>query len=357
MVALVQGNIMRLVNNNIVVGKPQIYGENKMSLIKGIDNLSKKQFIMKRLGLSRTSLACLCGTGCSGKSLLLQYLSVCVSTGTKFFDSFDVEKGKVVFIDQEQSEDQYQLRLERICGALNITEVLIERAVLLNRLDSPKLDQEFLEKELIELFTGSVLVIIDSLKATTEGDENSSCIEKTLKMLKRVAEKANCCVLVCHHKGKGKDSKQSGRGHSSIYDSFDVQIDIDCVDEKYNLRCAKMRDGKYFNGIQYTILDKGSFVEAQNCTSELHFEMLNDKVRTAGDSQKDKILKQLSENTEPMNNTELYALVKGDKTKFVNIISNLLQENLIEQSKGIKNARLFKITAKGMVALAFNSEQ
>jgi len=340
-----------------LIGKKPSLVVKKMLSLKGIRELSNKKYVVKRFGLAKASLACLCGTGCSGKSLLLQYLAVCVSTGTKLFNSFDVEKGKVVFIDQEQSEEQTQLRLERICGALNISDILIERMVLNERLDSSKLNKENVENELIELFTGAVLVIIDSLKATTEADENSSDIEKTLKMLKRVAEQTEACILICHHKGKGRDSKQSGRGHSSIYDSFDVQIDMDCINEKYNLKCAKMRDSKYFDGVQYTLLDKGSFVEEQNCTSELHFEILNDKLRSAGDSQRERILNELSEVKDSINNKNLFALVKGDRTSFIKIVNKLLEENLIEEERGAKNSKLIKITAKGMVALAFNPDQ
>ena len=329
------------------------YGVRKMLLLKGIDNLSKKQFLIKRLGLSSTTLACLCGTGCSGKSLLLQYIAICVSSGTNLFNKYDVNKGKVSYIDQEQSEDQSQLRLERICEALHVKDICIERIVLNSRLDSPKLDKDELEEALIKDFSQSVLVIIDSLKAVTEADENSSDIEKTLKMLKRVAEKANCCILVCHHKGKGRDSKQSGRGHSSIYDSFDCQIDISLNDDKYNLRCAKMRDGRYFDGIEYVILDEGRFIEAQNCTSQLHFKLLNENVRSAGDNQKTKILKALSKMDSVINNRDLYNLVKGDKNTFCKILSSLLEQNLIEETRGAKNSRLFKITVKGQTALVF----
>ena len=209
----------------------------------------------------------------------------------------------------------------------------------------------------MEDFSGSVLVIIDSLKAITEADENSSEIEKTLKMLKRISEKANCCILIAHHKGKSKDAKQSGRGHSSIYDSLDVQMDIDSKNDKFILRCSKMRDGKFFDGIEYVMTDKGRFVEAQNCTSELHFDIINDKVITAGDGQRLKLLKILSKKQSLVNNRDLYNEVKGDKTSYVKVINSLLEENLIEESKGIKNSRMFKITVKGLAGLAFSLDQ
>ena len=95
----------------------------------------------------------------------------------------------------------------------------------------------------INMCKGINLLIVDSLKAVVSCDENSGEIEKPLKMLKRVAEEANCVVLVIHHKGKGKDAKQSGRGHSSIYDSADVQLDLEVNNEIYEITCAKNREG------------------------------------------------------------------------------------------------------------------
>ena len=54
---------------------------------------------------------------------------------------------------------------------------------------------------------------------------------------------------------------------------------------------------------------------------------------------------------------DLYNEVKGDKTSYVKVINSLLEENLIEESKGIKNSRMFKITVKGLAGLAFSLDQ
>lgn len=328
-----------------------------MAILKGIDNLKNKQYILKRFGFSRGGLTCLCGTGCSGKSLFLQYLSVVVSSGLKLFDLFEVEQGKVLYIDQEQTEDQFQLRLERICGGLKISSINLDRMVLSHRIDSAEYDQKIIENDLVDVFSQYNLVIIDSLKATTEMDENSSGIEKVLKLLKRVAEKADCCIVLSHHKGKGKgDVKQSGRGHSSIYDSFDVQIDIECIEQKIYVKCAKMRDGKFFDGLQYSLIDQGRFVESQNCTSELIFSLLNANIVSAGDKQKDKILNNLSTMSDYINNKDLYNIVKGDRISFSAVINKLINEGLVEEKKGIKNSKLVKITEKGMAAFYFHTE-
>lgn len=71
--------MLKSIDNCIYLGKNPPLGLKKMLSIKGIKELADKKFLVKRFGLAKANLACLCGTGCSGKSLLLQYLAVCVS--------------------------------------------------------------------------------------------------------------------------------------------------------------------------------------------------------------------------------------------------------------------------------------
>jgi RecA-family ATPase len=133
--------------------------------------------------------------------MLLQHLAVCVSSGKKLFGKFDVARGPVLHMDEEQTETQTARRYIRIAAGMDVKELDIQRVVLENRLDSPEI-LETVQEDLIKLFGGKKLILIDSLKKISEAEENSPQIEKIMKILKRVAEKANTTIVLVHHMGK-----------------------------------------------------------------------------------------------------------------------------------------------------------
>lgn len=323
----------------------------------GLNGYAKKEYVIKRFGITNTTLATVCAAGGSGKSMFLQYLAVCVNSGKNIFGEFETEKGDIIHIDAEQSEDQTMTRYERISAGLGVTDFEVARMTLTSPLDSSKYI-ETIEKDLCEVLVGKKLAIIDSLKAITEADENGAEISKILKIFKRVAEKTRCAVLVIHHKGKTTTgASQTGRGHSSIYDSVDVQIDLDCADtdtQIFELKCAKNRDGRRFDGVSYTYEDSGEFNENQNCSEKLEFKILNSTVKSIKVNVKQVILKSL--NDTKMKKGELYDLIKGDSNVFNKAFDALLTEEMIKITVGAHNAKVTELTEKGKKSLDWPDE-
>lgn len=322
-----------------------------MIKLSGLDKLPRKRYVIRRMELSSKTFALLCATGSSGKTMLAQYIAACVSSGTSLFGAFPVSDGKVIHVDQEQSADQTQARYERLASGLNLSALEVERVTLAHRLDSSKLNPKAVEQELTSLFSGARLAIIDSLKAVSEADENSADIERVLKLLKRVAEITNCAVLLIHHKGKGKsDAKQSGRGHSSIYDSVDVQIDLDCKDGVFEMKCAKNRDGRFFSGLTYQLVDAGDYVPEQNCSARLRLHLLEGDVKPAVNDRRPQVLHLLNDKG-PMNHGKLYEYVGGDRDKYNDLLDDLVSAGEIDEKREGR-ARVFRITPVGKRELA-----
>jgi hypothetical protein len=297
---------------------------------QGLAALPAKVHVVRRLQIAANTLALLCATGSSGKTMLAQYIACCVSSGTNILRDFPVKKGKVIHLDAEQSEDQTQRRYERLMAGLKLDEIDVERITLGARLDSSKLDHAAVERELIEAFTGATLAIVDSLKAVSEADENSADIERVLKMFKRVAEKTTCAVLLIHHKGKQRsDAKQSGRGHSSIYDSVDVQIDLDAEQGVYELWNTKNRDGRIFDGIKYQVIDGGGYNAAQDCSETLEFQALQTDVKPKGNELRDSILFALEKHVS-LNHSDLYKEVGGARNKYGEALASLLSSAVVQ---------------------------
>lgn len=337
--------------------KKPLANYSKISL-KGLKALPKKQYVIKRFELTKGSLGLLCATGGSGKSMLIQYLACCISSGKNVFGEFEVEQGEVLHLDQEQNLIQTQRRYERIAAGMELDELHIVRVDLNKRLDSKEVIQS-IEEELVKMFYGMTLVVIDSLKAVSSADENSADIEVILKILKRVAEKANCAILLIHHKGKSNsDVKQSGRGHSSIYDSVDVQVDLDLDPDAqvYELSCKKNRDGKLFDGIKYQLVDEGEMNYEQNCSEMLKFVPLQISVKKENREDVKKTIMEVINNNPSINYSKLFGNVKGDRGLFEKALEALLSDKFVSEEAGARNSRMFTLTEEGRTQLAWSTK-
>lgn len=339
---------------NDVVPRANPLLENNIMIhhITDLSQLPKRNYTIKRFELEQGTLASVCAAGGSGKSMLLQYLAVCVSSGTPIFGEFQTTKGKVVHIDMEQSNNQTLRRYSRLANGLEVSKVNIQRCTLINPLDQ-KDKQEETKSWLIELCKGSALVIIDSLKACTIAEENSDQIGESLKMLKQIAEAAKTTILVITHKGKkNSEARQSNRGHSVIYDKMDVQLDLEMKDGIYEISCAKNREGAYFPGLIYQMIDCGDFIADQNCTTKLCLKLLQKDVKVKNHDKTQQILEVLAKCDEPIKHSGLYEFIKGDRDHFNEVLESMQTQNLIrEDVKG--KSRLYSIGEEGRAWLTY----
>lgn len=317
-------------------------------VLSGLESLPPREFVLKRFNWERGMLVTVCGTGCSGKSMFVQYLAVCLSANKPIFGKYlrennGGENWRILHIDMEQAETLTRRRYERIAAGLGVKEIDVDRLKLPFKLDDPKFSKEEIEKELVETFKQYNVVVIDSLRQSVLCDENNSQIADTLHMLRGVAEKSKALTLLIHHMGKSNGgSKQSGRGSSAIYDSVDAQLDMDAKDGVIEIKCSKNRDAIYWKGIRYTMDDAGEFVPEQNTTKELVFTLLSDDVQVNEDDRQLKIVQFVNEN-KVANQKELFDLVKGGKEAFDELVKQMLQQKLLVESRGPKNARLFHL--------------
>lgn len=327
--------------------------------IQPLDGFKPLQFICKRLKLIRGNLTGVMAAGGSGKSLFCQYLGLCVASGQKLFGEFPVISGKVLHIDLEQSERLTAVRLTRIAKGMGIDRIENLDRMCLPRIDVHS-DLSKIETELVNIFQNYSLVQIDSLKKLSNADENTAEIEPVVNMLRKAAEKSNSCIMMIHHMGKTKISAiQSGRGHSSIYDSLDQQIDLNHeatdITGEVELENVKNREGAVFYGLKFRFYDRGELNIAQDCTEELVFECVESEVQQDKKiDAKVKILQHLKDGEK--NHSTLLGLVKGDRKLFDKNLEKCLSANLIVEKSGHKNSRIFNLTDAGKNFIAWNDE-
>jgi energy-coupling factor transporter ATP-binding protein EcfA2 len=303
-------------------------------------DMAPRDFLIKRLRFEKGTLINICGTGASGKTLLAQYMALCIANNKPLFGAFNIEYGdhSILHIDQEQSKNLTLRRYSRIAKGLNLDNTYgkITRIKLTKFLDDPNYNSKQIEDELVEICSKYSLTILDSLRQSTEGDENSSQISGVVSMLKRVAERANTVFIFIHHKGKGVSAKQSGRGSSAIFDNEDLQIDLDADPNTGTVKvsCAKNRDGVYFKGFSYKVEDEGEIIFNQDCSEKLIFELISDEIPIKYDDLQKNILKNIKEN-ENINSGKLFDLIKGKRVIFDECIDQMVQQNLInKKNKG-----------------------
>ncbi len=320
----------------------------KLHIETGIDafeKLPEKLMLIERLELARGTLNLICAAGSTGKSLLVQHIASCVATGAKLFGQFPVAQGSVLHIDQEQSEAQTHTRYIRIGAGLDVAAYDIELRTL-ERLPA-KTDAKILETyraSFAKEFDGYALVVIDSLRAITSADENNGDMEPLLKMLKAVAEDTGACVVVIHHKGKHQTGAlQTGRGHSSIYDSIDVQIDINKhPDRQFELFCQKARDTAEFSSVCFTFRDEGQYVARRRCSHKLVFEFLE----SISNALKARVFAVIAEKLQ-INVSALHAEVKGDKARLIATLNEMTEAGYVQHKSGPKGAKIYSPTPKG----------
>ncbi|MFZ2096383.1 MAG: AAA family ATPase [Anaerolineales bacterium] len=198
------------------------------------------EYIVDRL-ITSGSVSVVFGEGGSKKTYSLLSLAVCVAIGQNWL-GFDVKPRKVLICDEESGEQRLSLRLgAAIRGVLADENIPINYMSLQGlQLDDRK-DADALQALIIEIDAG--LVIIDSLSATTSGDENSKeFIQPVFSNLRRIAEATQAAIIVIHHVNK----TGAYRGSTAIKNSVDLLLKIESESNSnwINFRSEKVRDGE-----------------------------------------------------------------------------------------------------------------
>ena len=215
------------------------------------------------------------GYGDSAKSIFVQYLIMCIVTGTPIFGKFPVTKGNVLHLDYEQGVRLSRERYQRIGRGMNVElDDLPDGALRFAAFPDIYLDDGKAEEALRATVDEMPVTIIafDSFKAgCPDTEENSSAARKPLDMLTRVCGDARS-VLGIHHSrkppqdgGRNSDPRMSIRGTGAIYDgvfgAFVLERERDDQDSPIRVHHVKERmRGRRLDTFGFRVLDvaKGS---------------------------------------------------------------------------------------------------
>lgn len=284
--------------------------------------------------------------------MFLQYLASCVAAGRPLFGEWPVEQGAVIHIDMERSESITHRRYQRIWHQMGIKENLpIRRVKFEKQFDSDPKHIKEVEDILVEKYLkGRSLAIIDSLLRVSVGDENlSKDMVIPMSMLVRASERSGCTILLICHMGKngGHGSKQRNRGTSAIYDAVYGEMDME-KDPVRDAPCvvsfSKANEGVLPLGFTFNVNDTGEYIEDQECTEGLEFELMVKKIEKKSDI-KLTILNAINLSLDALNQSALFKIVKGDRNVFNRALEYLEKEKLITVTKG--RSITYEITERG----------
>jgi hypothetical protein len=185
------------------------------------------------------------------KSLLSDYMGLCLATGKKFL-GLKTKKTNVLLIDNENNKNFLKQRLLGICAPLKIKRrkgVPFYVATGLDLLNRACRNQiiEFVQKKKISF------VILDTLRRCGNFDENSSNdINKLHKEIFLPLRKCGCTTMFLHHSGKSysRNKPPQYRGSSDLLGSIDAAFYMERKEvrgettNEFKLVCTHSRAGE-----------------------------------------------------------------------------------------------------------------
>lgn len=218
-------------------------------------------WVCEFLRLAAGAPTIIAGYGGAGKTLLVQVLVVCIVTGTPFF-GHPVKQGRVRHYDYEQGARITLSRYQRIAAAMGLPDEALADGLDIVCGPDFKLTTPGARERLVRECEGYTLAVFDSLRASTEGEENDSRIREPLDMLFGVSEATRCAMLVIHHarkasKTNGAGGNQDMRGNSAINDACQTVIMLkpNKTKDGFEVECGKVREGRDFKPFEVEITD------------------------------------------------------------------------------------------------------
>lgn len=166
------------------------------------------------------------GTAGCYKTWLAMNVAISCATGKPFLNRFDVEKCKVLYVDEENGDITLPNRFEMLKAGLELKNEDLTN-IDLSIFQNIKLDTIDTTVALDQLITenGYKVVVIDSMVRCMEGVENDSTdVRNVFNNLKNTIHKhKDVAFIILHHTIKG------GRGMDSLRGSGDFAASADCV--------------------------------------------------------------------------------------------------------------------------------
>jgi RecA-family ATPase len=288
----------------------------------------------------------------SWKSWLTLYLGICIASGRKVFNRFEVVQGRVVIFSAEGGKNLVRRRATALCNALEmeIPEEIIVLDIRMLHLDNPENAARTLST--IRALQPRLL-LLDPLRELHQGDENDAATIAALLQPLRQLPELGCACMVVHHLGKqretqrGRGAQRGGqrlRGSSALHGATDSALYLETEglgDKKRVTVTAEHRDGAELEPFTLALRvrqlpDLQVWLEIVDKEEEEQQKI--EKVVAEEESKRKQILRAVTSASKPGRSpyrsaTAIYNVVKGRKTLVLSIVKDLIADGLIVVSE------------------------
>lgn len=161
------------------------------------------------------------------KSWLLFFFAAEIAKGGYIWNKFSTEKSKVMFVNEEDTCRSIQERF----NILGITDTNLD--MYFHVMEGIKITQESIDVLVKEVKENDIkVVILDSLRAIHDANENDSQeMQRIMDLLKQISKLEVTVIFTHHHRKKGQfekgDNPESSRGSSAVNAAVSGHISLD----------------------------------------------------------------------------------------------------------------------------------
>lgn len=242
----------------------------QMEIEDNFDNVHI-EWLCKDLGMAAGDAMAIVAPSGVGKSHFASYIGLCVARGIPMFGQFKIDRpGKVAHLNWDSEKGLTQIGYIRLNKGINHQNKIDGKAsVWFEKPASWKLSDPNGYDNLKQICKDKTLCIIDSLRASASGDENSSDFMKIIQTANRVSSETGCVILFIAHTGHGGSHI---RGTSSVTDALGV---IWTMEKKGAQIVISNVKGRYFQfkPFAYCYAETGEFVEKINKSERIEMEI------------------------------------------------------------------------------------
>ena len=221
--------------------------ELKIITERELENLpeEKSKWIVKEI-LAEQSIAMYAGKTRTKKSLMATNLALSCCSGKKFLNTFETDKCKCLYLDEENPKNLTRERAVILRKGLKI-EPTDDLGYVIHsslKIDSPKGINRLIE--LINKFKPKLIILDSLIRFLSKGtDENSSVqMSNILDDLRKLTTDYNVSFLIVHHMNKGRESNDEAdtiRGSTDIINAMDFGYLFSLVGDKVRINQTKNR--------------------------------------------------------------------------------------------------------------------
>lgn len=184
--------------------------------------------------ITRGDRALLYGEFGAGKSYLAHAMALNLASGTKWLGRYPCPKRRVLFLDEEMSEQETRRRIKRLgLGIPLLPGVPYELVIASHSLDGAGLDQGRLMtlRQHVKEFDPEV-ILIDSLRRVMLGDENKAQdVSAFWRTLEPIWDRGRRTIVVLHHMNKPpaenvREERHRASGSTDILAGVDSAIAV-----------------------------------------------------------------------------------------------------------------------------------